>query len=190
MQKRIFEPLGMSSTTFDMARALKSNHASPHGDDIDGKPSVGDIAFDYSVMPHRPAGGVWTSAHDLIRYVQLELTQGKLPNGKQLVSAENLLARRKPQVIIGEDASYGMGLMMNTRYKVPVVYPGGSMAGYKSNIYIVPDAGVGAVLLSNSDNGGVMLGAFERRLLEILYDGKPEAAGDIASAAQRHKEIG
>jgi len=187
MQKRIFDPLGMSSTTFDMARALKSNHASPHGDDIDGKPSVGDIAFDYSVMPARPAGGVWTSAHDLIRYVQLELTQGKLPNGKQLVSAENLLARRKPQVMIGEDASYGMGLMVNTRYKVPVVDHGGSMAGYKSNIYILPDAGIGAVLLTNSDTGQLMLNAFERRLLEIVYDGKSEAAGDIASAAQRHK---
>jgi len=187
MQKRIFDPLGMSATTFDMGRALKSNHASPHGDDIDGKPSVGDIAFDYSVMPHRPAGGVWTSAHDLIQYVRLELTQGKLPNGKQLVSAENLLARRKPQVMMGEDASYGMGLMVNNRYKVPVVDHGGSMAGYKSNIYILPDAGIGAVLLTNSDTGGLMLGSFERRLLEIVYDGKPEAAGDIASAAQRHK---
>jgi CubicO group peptidase (beta-lactamase class C family) len=187
MQKRIFDPLGMSSTTFDMGRALKGNHASPHGDDIDGKPSLGDIAFDYSVMPHRPAGGVWTSAHDLIQYVRLELTQGKLPNGKQLVSAENLLARRKPQVMIGEDASYGMGLMVNNRYKVPVVDHGGSMAGYKSNIYILPDAGIGAVLLTNSDTGGLMLGGFERRLLEIVYDGKPEAAGDIASAAQRHK---
>src|SRR5437762_10963929 len=86
MQKKIFDPLGMKSTTFDMARALKGNHASPHGDDIDGKPEVADIAFDYSVMPHRPAGGVWTSAADLIRYVQLELSLGKLPNGKQLVS--------------------------------------------------------------------------------------------------------
>ena len=65
MQKLIFTPLGMSSTTFDMARALKANHASPHGDDVDGRPQVANMAFNYSVMPHRPAGGVWTSAHDL-----------------------------------------------------------------------------------------------------------------------------
>src|SRR5260370_37474150 len=57
MQRKIFDPLGMKSTTFDMARALRGDHASPHGDDIDGKQSLGDIAFDYSVMPHRPAGG-------------------------------------------------------------------------------------------------------------------------------------
>src|SRR3989454_704182 len=82
MQQKIFDPLGMKATTFDMARALRSNHASPHGDNIDGKPAVASMAFNYSVMPHRPAGGVWTSSHDLIRYVQLELAQGKLPNGK------------------------------------------------------------------------------------------------------------
>jgi hypothetical protein len=27
----------------------------------------------YSAMPQRPAGGVWTSAHDLMRYVELEV---------------------------------------------------------------------------------------------------------------------
>src|SRR5437763_1257427 len=139
-QKKIFDPLGMKSTTFDMARALKGNHASPHGDDIDGKPAVANIAFDYAVMPHRPAGGVWTSAHDLIRYVQLELTQGKLPDGKQLVSAENLLARRAPQIATGEDQTYGMGLSVDKTYGVTMVHDGGSMAGYKSAIYLLPDS--------------------------------------------------
>jgi CubicO group peptidase (beta-lactamase class C family) len=187
MQRKIFEPLGMKSTTFDMARALRSNHASPHGDNIDGKPAVADMAFNYAVVPHRPAGGVWTSAHDLIRYVQLELTQGKLPNGKQLVSPENLLMRRAPQIMLGEDQSYGMGLMTDSTYKVLVVHHGGSLAGYKSDIIFLPEAGVGAVLLTNSDNGGAMLHPFMRRLLEVLFDGKPEAAGDVASAASRHK---
>ena len=61
----------------------------------------------------RERGGVWTSAHDLIRYVQDELALGKLPNGKQLVSAENLLMRRAPQIALGEDSSYGMGLFVD-----------------------------------------------------------------------------
>jgi CubicO group peptidase (beta-lactamase class C family) len=187
MQRKIFDPLGMKSTTFDMARALRGNHASPHGDNVDGKPSVANIAFDYSVMPHRPAGGAWTSAHDLIRYVQLELTQGKLPNGKQLVSAENLLVRRAPQISTGENSAYGMGLSVDRTYGIPVVSHGGSMAGYKSDIYILPDSGIGAVLLTNADNGGILLGTFMRRLLEIVFDGKPEAEGDVASVAANQK---
>ncbi len=187
MQQKIFDPLGMKSTTFDYARALAGNHASPHGDDVDGKPAVASMAFNYSVVPARPAGGVWTSAGDLIRYVQLELALGKLPYGKQLVSAENLLARRAPQIALGEDETYGMGLIVDRKYGIPVVSHGGSMAGFKSNLYFLPDSGIGAVLLTNSDNGGMLVGPFGRRLLEVVFDGKLEAAGDVAAQAARHK---
>lgn len=187
MQKEIFNPLGMNSTTFDMARALKGNHAGPHGDDVDGKPALASMDFNYSVVPHRPAGGVWTSAHDLIRYVQLELARGKLPNGKQLVSEENLIARRKPQVLMGENQTYGMGLIVDTTWGVPVVHHGGSMAGYKSDIMLLPDYGIGAVLLTNSDNGQMLLRPFMRRWLELVFDGKPEAAEDVDGQAARHK---
>ncbi len=187
MQEKIFGPLGMTSTTFDYARALAGNHASPHGEDVDGKTAVASMAFNYSIYPARPAGGVWTSAADLIRYVQLELAQGKLPDGGQLVSAENLLARRAPQIAVGEDTTYGMGLEVDRKYGVPVVSHGGSMAGFKSNLYFLPDSGIGAVLLTNSDTGGMLLGPFERRMLEVLFDGKAEAAGDVAARVATHK---
>ncbi len=187
MQKKIFDPLGMKSTTFDYARALAGNHATPHGDDIDGHPSVASMAMNYSIYSARPAGGVWTSASDLIQYVELELTQGKLPDGKRLVSAENLLARRAPQVPLGEDEWYGMGLSASRKYGVTVVDHGGSMGGFKSNWYALPEAGIGAALLTNADNGGMLLGPFQRRLLEVVYDGKDEAAGDVAASAARYK---
>ena len=187
MQKKVFDPLGMKSTTFDYARALAGNHATPHGDNIDGKPTVASMAINYSIVPARPAGAVWTSSADLIRYVQDEFTQGMLPNGKRLVSAENLLMRRAPQISLGEDASYGMGLIVDHTYGVPVVSHGGSMSGFKSNWYLLPDSGIGAVLLTNSDNGGMLLGPFSRRLLEVVFDGKPEAVADVASRAATHK---
>ncbi len=187
MQQMIFDPLEMKSTTFDYAKALAGNHATPHGDDVDGHPKVASMDINYSILPARPAGAVWTSAADLSHYVQLELTQGKLPNGKQLVSAQNLLMRRTPQVQLGEEASYGMGLTVDHTYGVQVVSHGGSMSGFKSNWWAVPEAGIGAVLLTNSDNGGMLLDPFGRRLLEVVYDGKPEAEAEVASRAAAHK---
>jgi hypothetical protein len=41
------------------------------------------------------------------------------------------------------------------------------------------------VILTNADNGAAMRGPFMRRLLELLYDGRPEAAEDVASTAKR-----
>jgi CubicO group peptidase (beta-lactamase class C family) len=187
MEEMIFDPLGMQSTTFDYAKALEGNHASPHGDDVDGKPSVAKMAFNYSIIPARPAGAVWTSAHDMSRYVLDELNLGKLPNGTRLVSEENLVMRRTPQVSEGEDSWYGMGLSVNRRYGIPVVSHGGSMAGFKSNFWFLPDSGVGAILLTNSDTGGMLEGPFSRRLLEVLFDGKPEAVGNLSAAASNYK---
>lgn len=188
MQKKIFDPLGMSSTTFDMAKAQRGNHARPHSDTIDFVPALAQMGFNYAIVPHRPAGGVWTSARDLARYVQLELNRGLTPEGKRIVSEQNLLARRHPQVATGEDSSYGMGLSVAKRNGVTVISHGGSLLGFKSDWAALPDHGVGAVLLTNADKGGALLGPFRRRLLEVLFDGKPEARENVAAAANNMRE--
>jgi CubicO group peptidase (beta-lactamase class C family) len=190
MRSKIFEPLGMTHTTFDFSTALSGNFASPHDDDVNGKTMPARMDVNYSVVPLRPAGGVWTSARDLSRYLQMELALGQLPDGKRLVSRDNLLERRKGQVPIGEDATYGMGLIVNTQYGIPVVSHGGSLFGYKSDMIFLPDHGVGAVILTNSDTGGFLTGLFRRRLLEVLFDGKPEAVEQAKiGVAQRQANI-
>lgn len=186
MQARVFAPLGMTHTTFDFSQALSGDFASPHGDDVDGKTSLARMDINYSVVPVRPAGGIWTSVHDLAKYLQMELAGGLLPDGKRLVSAANLLERRRPQIQINEDTTYGMGLVVDRQYGIPVVHHGGSMFGYKSDMIFLPDHNVGAVVLTNSDTGGYLTWLFRRRLLEVLFDGKPEAA-ELASAALKQR---
>ena len=183
MQEKVFAPLGMKDTTFDYARALAGNYAAPYGYTIDATVGAVPMKPNYTIRPYRPAGGAWSSAHDMILYVQNELTKGILPNGKRLISEQSLLQRRKPNVPIGEDSTYGMGLEVDATWGVPVVHHGGSMFGYKSDIMLVPDADVGAVILTNADQGQNLLRPFMRRLLEVLYDGKPEAAENVATAA-------
>lgn len=187
MHERIFSPLGMSDTTFDFDKALAGNHASPHTIDYANRLRVTGTEMDRSIVPYRPAGGIWTSARDFIRYVQLEANEGRLSDGTQLVSRANLLARRIPQVASGDGLTYGMGLETMMISGIPIINHGGSLPGFKSNFLLLPD-GVGAVLMTNADDGYALLSAFQRYLLEELYDGKPEAADDlrIASASNRH----
>lgn len=185
MQVKIFDPLGMKDTTFDFARAQAGDFARPYSDDLDGRPALVAMDINYTGVPTRPAGAAWSSAHDMIRYVRNELTLGRLPDGRRLVSARNLLVRREPSVPTGEDTWYGMGLMVDRTTGVEVVHHGGSMLGYKSDWIAIPDAQVGAVLLTNADNGGALLHPFMRRVLELLYDGEPQAAADVAAAAAR-----
>ena len=188
MQSLIFTPLGMARTTLDMNRALSDpNHASPHSDDVDGHVNVASMAINYEAVPYAPAGAAWSSVDDMMKYVQDELTPGKLPNGTQLISAQNVLARRQPNVPIGENAYYGMGLMIDDTWGVQVIHHGGDLVGFHSDWFAIPSAGVGAVILTNSDRGVGIRGPFMRRILEVLYDGKPEAAASVASAAALEK---
>jgi len=143
--------------------------------------------FNHLIVPHRPAGGAWSSAADMARYAQLELSKGVTPDGKRLVSEANLLERRKRGVPTGEDAWYGMGLFDEVVSGVQVVTHGGTLQGYHSDFWVLPESGIGAVILTNADSGPAMLAPFLRRLLEVVYDGKPEAAQEVASAAARLK---
>ena len=187
MQTMIFNPLQMNATTFDYAKALAGDHSSPHGNNVDGKTAVASMAFNYAIVPARPAGAVWTSPADFMKYVQLEADRGKLPDGKQLVSAENVTMREKPQVSLGEDSWYGMGVIVDKTYGVPVVSHGGDLPGFHSDWYLLPDSGMAAVILTNSDSGGLLRGPFSRRLLEVLFDGKTEAEKDLEASATSYK---
>jgi CubicO group peptidase (beta-lactamase class C family) len=181
MQALVFEPLGMKATTLDFARAQTGNFAAAHAPDIDGKPALALSVINDSVIPVRPAGGGWSTVNDMLKYVMMELSEGKLPNGKPYISKEALLARRAPQVAVGNDATYGMGLMVNRTYGVPVVHHGGDMIGYHSDMIWLPEHGVGAVILTNADPGWLIRSAFRRKLLEVLFDGKPEADAQVAA---------
>lgn len=188
MRARVFQPLGMTATTFDMKKGEAGNTAKPHSFDIDGKTTAALHALNYAVVADRPAGGAWSTVRDMLRYVQMELAAGKLPNGKSYISTDALLARRAPQVAIGTDHNYGMGLMISTRHGITVVHHGGDLFGYHSDMMWLPDHGIGAVVLTNGDHGSTIRSVFQRKLLEVLFDGKPEADADITAAKKSFDE--
>jgi CubicO group peptidase (beta-lactamase class C family) len=210
MRKRIFAPLGMNSTTFDFKRALRGNVAQPHGDGFDGKSRRAAMDLNHSIVPLRPAGGVWTSAHDMSRYVLMELARGRVPresargrvpresargrvpsdpsrgrtaDARRIVSEQNLLAREAPQVMVGEDVTYGLGLFVNKRLGIDIVSHGGDLLGYHSNMVWLPQWGIGFTILTNSDSGVYLRGPLQRKLLELLFDGRPEADAQLATGA-------
>jgi CubicO group peptidase (beta-lactamase class C family) len=185
MREKVFRPLGMSRTTFSFDEALRSDHASPHSWDMSLRNVPIDVALNHSIVPIRPAGGAWSSARDYARYVRLELARGRLPDGSTYVSEGNLLARRVSQVRTGEDSWYGMGLWIEEMKGIRVISHGGSMFGYKSNFFFVPDAGVGGVILTNADSGWRVARAVTQRTLEVIYDGKPEAEEDLLSGMRQ-----
>lgn len=188
MQEHIFDPLGMTQTTFSTQEALRGNHATPHeiniNDDIEIIEQTAGRGFNHTVMPYRPAGGAWSTPHDMIKYVKNELSEGVAADGTRLFAAAPLLKRREPFVATGKDSAYGMGLSTQKLSGITIVEHGGSIAGYRSQMAIIPGANTGAVILTNSGYGGLLLGPFTQRLVEILYDAESKPLEQVEAAVE------
>jgi len=180
MQERVFDPLGMNATTFDFDVAMQGNYASPHGTTLDGDTVVADMGFNRMSIPMRPDGGAWSNVEDLTRYLRMELSAGKLANGRRYIGARALQERLKGQVARGGvEQWYGMGLKTDRRLGILQVTHGGSMAGYQAEVTWLPENNVGYVLLMNADAGAQLRGVFVDRLLELLFDLEPKAMASL-----------
>jgi hypothetical protein len=105
----------------------------------------------------------------------MELGKGRTPEGRTLLSEASWSARYAPQVMVGEDITYGMGLLVDKQYGITVASHGGDMLGFHSNMIWLPESGIGVTILTNADAGVLLRGPLQRKLLEVLFDGKPEA---------------
>jgi CubicO group peptidase (beta-lactamase class C family) len=187
LRGRVLDPLGMSATSFDVAHVLRTNHASPHGQDFRGDTAVGPLELLSMIVPWRPTGGAWSSVRDMLGYLELELAGGMLPNGKRLVSEANLLERRRKQIAMDADTHYGMGLRVRNDWGTPVVFHGGIRSGFASQMFFLPEHGVAGVILTNADSGWFVRDPIIRRIAEVLFDGRAEAAAALAGGAAENR---
>jgi CubicO group peptidase (beta-lactamase class C family) len=187
LRTRVFEPLGLTSTTLDYTKGHQGNFATAHAIDANGKTARAAEEINAAILPQRPAGGAWSTVRDLLKYVQMEIDNGKAGD-VAYITADALLARRIPSVALNNDASYGMGLMTDKTYGVAVVHHGGDLIGAHSDMMWLPESRVGAVVLTNGDPGWFIRSTFQRKLLEVLFDGNPEADAQIKAAAKTYFE--
>jgi len=182
MQTRVFGPLRMTSTTFDFGVVKRREHAVPHAMDITSKYRVLPLESEAGVVSVLPAGAAWSNLRDMSKYVLFELRAGRSQAGNQLISRENLFERRTPQIKITDKMSYGLGLFVEQDHGVSLVHHGGNTIGFTSDMFLMPEQGVGVVLLTNAGDANAFRKAVRRRVIELLFDGKAEATRALGFA--------
>lgn len=188
MATRVLQPLGMSRTTFDFDQAMRGNYGRSHAVGLDGRLALVDPRRDRQMHAVRPTGGAWSNVNDLLAYLKLELSGGKLDDGRRHISESALRERWKPQISTGRHSWYGLGLDTNVSTGTPMVYHGGRLYGQRSNMVWWPEHDVGLVILMNASTGNVLMDAFPRKLMELLFDGQPEADSMVTAAAANERE--
>jgi CubicO group peptidase (beta-lactamase class C family) len=172
MQHRIFEPLAMTSATTDAAIAQANpNQATPHDINLYGQILPTPYHVDTSITP---AGGVYANALDMARFLAVQMNEGVTPEGKRIVSAQNLRETHRPQTPITYQISYGMGWFIEDYRGVEVIWHDGDVLGVKALIGFLPEADLGFVILSNRILGLMFSSGLLYRLVELNYALPPE----------------
>ena len=170
LAERVTGPMGMVDTTLSLEEVLaRGNYAIPHGYRIDATYVPIDFKIEQMLRPINPSGGHWSTLEDMARYMITQLNRGVAPDGTRVVSEENLLVTRQPQVKISAQSSYGLGWMVGTYKGLPMVEHGGNTLGFTSDFGFMPTIDLGLIMLANAQ-GANTLGTDARvRLLELLY---------------------
>jgi CubicO group peptidase (beta-lactamase class C family) len=160
--ERILKKIGMDGSVLrqdDFARA--PDRAAAHAP-IDGV--VREVkAFETDNMS--PAGGISSSAADMAKWVRVLLGGGALPDGTRLFSertARELAALVTPIPIGTPPAElaalrrnfngYALGLNVHDYRGRKVVTHTGGLSGYVSKVTMLPELGLGVVVLTNQES--------------------------------------
>lgn len=170
LQQKLFEPLGMvnSSANYDSIR-YSENKASPH---VWYSRSKGRVPVKISKKYYNAisSGGINASASDMGQW--LRLLTGYYP---EIISKETLNEIFEPIAIINNKrfsrywdgvnkSYYGMGWRVLDNEGQKIVYHGGYVNGYRSEIAFDPDNGTGICVLINANSSyplQVIPGLFE-----------------------------
>jgi CubicO group peptidase (beta-lactamase class C family) len=184
MTELVFGPLQMSDTFLRQEDALSGEAALPHSMNFAGGISRLPIELEAAVESMAPAGGVWSTAADIAKYLLLELGKGQIPGGERIISEEALLVRRNKGIKISEDSAYGLGLMISDNSGVLVVHHAGNTLGFTSDMYFLPEKDLGVVVLTNLYAANSFLSAIGQKIFELVLGAEPKAEKTVAAAVK------
>jgi CubicO group peptidase (beta-lactamase class C family) len=161
MKDELFRPLGMTESTFNQQEA--ANH-----------PSLAKGHWRNTTLPVKPffiipSGGLFSSAKDVAKFISFHLSSGKVA-GKQLLQERWLAEMYTPQFPIeGQLGGYGLGIVSDPWRRGRLLGHGGRGSGYAASLSWLPEYQVGAVVLTNSEQGdGLAVGTVQRVLQEMI----------------------
>ena len=180
VQRRIFDPLGMTRSTLTVEDNIKGPEpAVPYSERRDSTVLYRQPYYT-AERAIAPAGAINSSVNDLSRWVIALLNGGKV-DGRQVIPADVLRETMAPSIAMpnaalqsrgwGEllNAAYGMGRWTGSYRGHLIAYHGGDLPGFHSQVSIMPGDSIGVIVLVVGDHvapfyNGLTYNIYERML--------------------------
>ena len=177
VEKRILRPLGMMKSTFLPTVAMTYPLSVGHTGDPDKDPVVERPMEDNA--REWPEGFLFSNVQELARFASAFMNGGVI-DGKKVLSSSliNLMSGKYVPVPSDGPASfYGYGLIVGVNQGVNVVEHGGTMLGYASDFYMIPETKTAIIILGNRRVH--FMGTVDKAI-QVLF---PEKARKTAASA-------
>ena len=159
----------MTRSNFSVEESQRSDDfASPHREK-DGQVEV--IPF-RNISNVGPAGSINSSIENMVRWVQLQLS-----DGQPLIAPATLQELHSVQMAVPPQSmkgfcgfGYGLGWFMGLHKGNYLVAHGGGIDGFVSHVVLFPEEKMGIVVLTNSDRSFLFPNAASLAIADLLLD--------------------
>ena len=198
LQRLIFTPLGMKSTSAFVSRFPAERLAMPYGSTPAG---YARIRYGKTDANMQSAGGLVTTLTDYARWLEVHLNDGRL-DGKQVLPAAAVREAHRPQVRYSREArglamvGYGLGWNIGLVNGRDTLFThGGGFPGFATSMSFAPAYRVGIVVMANTgDLGGALTELTAQAVYGIVTGGGPLTADSLAAlqgiVARERENIG
>ncbi len=184
LQREVFRPLGMTSTSARLSSVDRERLAMPHTMDESGFKRSRYIKGDGNM---HAAGGHVTTVSDLAKWLEVHMNGGRL-DGRQVFPAEVVSETHRKQADQDRDFTFvhrygwGLGWDLGTYDGDTVIHRHGGFTGFHSHLSFMPEHRIGVIVLVNDGGLGPMLAHLVPQYVYDLWLDKPDVE-------ERYQEI-
>lgn len=180
LEDRLFGPLGMERSTSRAAVVETRGNVAHSHTRVDGRVTA-IPRRDYDAIGG--AGAVWSSAHDMARWMGMHLGQGSY-RGARVLSEARIRDMYQPTTVMSIDSvtnrlhptnhfqGYALGWRVQDLHGGRLVHHSGSINYTRTHVTLVPEQGLGVVAMAN-ESGSNLQWAITHWILDRLQGRDP-----------------
>jgi CubicO group peptidase (beta-lactamase class C family) len=156
MGNLLLGPLGLDDTLLDRAAVLRRPYADGHvALSINGRPAVTVATPLWVPRSVDPAGGIWATTRDVLRYGRFHLAAGTIASPASIVNPNSLRQMREPAMpISGAPFQMGRDWFVQDVAGMRVFGHGGDTLGQHADFFAIPAQQFALIVLTNAQPGG------------------------------------
>lgn len=168
LARNIFEPLDMHRSGIVVSPALEDDVATGYG-------FAGHWEAErWEFMNTDPASTVNATVDDMARFAVMMLEEGRYRDRQVLSEASARAMLTRQWTNHPEQPGYGYTFWEDRSYGIPAFSHGGSMAGFGSFLYLIPEHDLGVFIAWNQESGS-LANAVLTGLVDALFPGRAES---------------